>query len=412
MKRTLLAQGLLTRLFLAIFLVFALALTIFYLVMRPRREDLELMALFLTATSVITLSVGYVAYRAGWLSRTPSLRWALLGTFLISNLLIFLNVWLTASLMFVSEHDLLLGTILLGFASGIALALGYFFTESLMRRITNLRGTVRQVQGGALSARAEIEGRDEIAELAGSFNSMVAEMEDTIAKQKELETLRRDLIAWVGHDLQTPLASVRAIVEALADDVVDDPATRTRYLNSAKHDIQALSHLIDDLFELAQLDAGGLHLELQPNSLSDLISDTLESFSARADELRISLTGEIEENIDPVQMDANRIGRVLNNLISNSLRHTQSEGRIHLLAKTTAGTVEVEVQDTGEGFSEDDLPHLFERFYRGEKSRSKATGGAGLGLAIAKGLVEAHGGTIRAELLPKTGSRFVFTLPK
>lgn len=412
MKRTLLAQGLLTRLFLAIFLVFALALTIFYLVMQPRREDLELMALFLTATSVITLSVGYVAYRAGWLSRTPSLRWALLGTFLISNLLIFLNVWLTASLMFVSEHDLLLGTILLGFASGIALALGYFFTESLMRRITNLRGTVRQVQGGALSARAEIEGRDEIAELAGSFNSMVAEMEDTIAKQKELETLRRDLIAWVGHDLQTPLASVRAIVEALADDVVDDPATRTRYLNSAKHDIQALSHLIDDLFELAQLDAGGLHLELQPNSLSDLISDTLESFSARADELRISLTGEIEENIDPVQMDANRIGRVLNNLISNSLRHTQSEGRIHLLAKTTAGTVEVEVQDTGEGFSEDDLPHLFERFYRGEKSRSKATGGAGLGLAIAKGLVEAHGGTIRAELLPKTGSRFVFTLPK
>jgi signal transduction histidine kinase len=412
MKRTLLAQGLLTRLFLAIFLVFALALTIFYLVMRPRREDLELMALFLTATSVITLSVGYVAYRAGWLSRTPSLRWALLGTFLISNLLIFLNVWLTASLMFVSEHDLLLGTILLGFASGIALALGYFFTESLMRRITNLRGTVRQVQGGALSARAEIEGRDEIAELAGSFNSMVAEMEDTIAKQKELETLRRDLIAWVGHDLQTTLASVRAIVEALADDVVDDPATRTRYLNSAKHDIQALSHLIDDLFELAQLDAGGLHLELQPNSLSDLISDTLESFSARADELRISLTGEIEENIDPVQMDANRIGRVLKNLISNSLRHTQSEGRIHLLAKTTAGTVEVEVQDTGEGFSEDDLPHLFERFYRGEKSRSKATGGAGLGLAIAKGLVEAHGGTIRAELLPKTGSRFVFTLPK
>jgi signal transduction histidine kinase len=237
-------------------------------------------------------------------------------------------------------------------------------------------------------------------------------MEDTIAKQKELETLRRDLIAWVGHDLQTPLASVRAIVEALADDIVDDPATRTRYLNSAKHDIQALSHLIDDLFELAQLDAGGLQLELQPNSLSDLISDTLESFSARADELRISLTGEIEENIDPVQMDANRIGRVLNNLISNSLRHTPSEGTIHLLAKTTEGAVEVEVRDTGEGFSQEDLPHLFERFYRGEKSRSKATGGVGLGLAIAKGLVEAHGGTIQAELLPEVGARFVFSLPR
>jgi HAMP domain-containing protein len=169
MKRTLLTQGLLTRLFLAIFLVFALALTIFYLVMQPRREDLELMALFLTTTSLITLFAGYFAYRLGWLSRAPSLRWALLATFLISNLLIFLNVWLTASLMFVSDHDLLLGTILLGFATGLALALGYFFTETLMRRITNLRGTVRQVQGGTLSARAEIEGRDEIAELAGSF---------------------------------------------------------------------------------------------------------------------------------------------------------------------------------------------------------------------------------------------------
>lgn len=412
MKRTFSNQGLLTRLFLPIFLVFALALTIFYLVMQPPREDLRLMALFLTATSVITLFVGYFAFRSGWLSRAPSLRWALLGTYLISNLLIFLNVWLTASLMFVSDHDLLLGTIVLGFASGIALALGYFFTETLMRRITNLRGAVRQVQSGKLSARAEIEGRDEIAELAGSFNSMVSKVEETIAKQKELEALRRDLIAWVGHDLQTPLASVRAIVEALADDIVNDPATRTRYLNSAKHDIQALSHLIDDLFELAQLDAGGMQLELQPNSLSDLISDTLESFSARADELGIRLSGEIKENIDPVQMDANRIGRVLNNLISNALRHTPSGGEILLLARPTDETIEVEVRDTGEGFNKNDLPYLFERFYRGEKSRSKATGGAGLGLTIAKGLVEAHGGSIHAEILPEAGSRFVFTLPR
>ncbi len=412
MRLTPITSGLLPRFLFAVVLIFVLALIIFYLAMQPGSVDLQLMALFLTTTSLITLFAGYFAYRLGWLSRAPSLRWALLGTYLFSSLFTFLNVWLTARLMFVSEHDLLLGTILLGFASGIALALGYFFTETFMARIMKLQGTVREVRRGALEARAEVEGRDEIAELAGSFNSMVAQMEAAVNKQKELDALRKDLIAWVSHDLQTPLASVRAIIEALADDVVDDPATRARYLNSAKHDVQALSNLIDDLFELAQLDAGGLRLDLQPNSLSDLISDTLESFSARADELGIRLSGEIEENIDPVRMDANRIGRVLNNLMNNAFQHTPAEGEIHLCARPVRGSIEVEVSDTGEGFDKNDLPHLFERFYRGEKSRNKATGGVGLGLAIAKGLVEAHGGAIRAELLPEPGARFVFTLPK
>jgi signal transduction histidine kinase len=412
MRLTLSSRGLLYRFLLAVLCVAILALVIFYLAMQPRGSDLQLMALFLTTTSVITLFVGYVAYRLGWISRAPSLRWALISTYLISSMLTFVNVWLTARLMFVSEHDLLLGTILLGFASGIALALGYFFTETLMTRITKLKGTVREVRRGALEARAEIDGQDEITELAEAFNSMVAQMETVVKKQQELDALRKDLITWVGHDLQTPLASIRAIVEALADGVVDDPATRTRYLNSAKHDIQSLSNLIDDLFELAQLDAGGLRLDIQTNSLSDLISDTLESFSARAHEMGIKLTGEIDENVDPVRMDVSRIGRVLNNLMSNALRHTPAKGEIHLSAKPTDGSVEVEVRDTGDGFSEEDLPHLFERFYRGEKSRNKATGGVGLGLAIAKGLVEAHGGKIWADLLSESGSRFVFTLPK
>lgn len=412
MRLTLSTRGLFSRFLLAVLSVIVLALIIFYLAMQPRGADLRLMALFLATTSVITLFVGYAAYRMGWISRAPSLRWALISTYLISSMLTFVNVWLTARLMFVSEHDLLLGTILLGFASGIALALGYFFTETLMNRITKLKTTVREVRRGVLEARAEIDGQDEITELAETFNSMVEQMETAVKKQRELDALRRDLITWVSHDLQTPLASIRAIIEALADDVVDDPATRTRYLNSAKHDIKALSSLIDDLFELAQLDAGGLRLDVQPNSLSDLISDTLESFSARAHEMGIKLTGEIDENVDPVRMDVSRIGRVLNNLLTNALQHTPAKGEVHLCARSADGTIEVEVRDTGEGFSEEDLPHLFERFYRGEKSRNKATGGVGLGLAIAKGLVEAHGGKIWADLLPESGARFVFTLPK
>jgi signal transduction histidine kinase len=402
---------LLSRLVIGVVLVFLAGLITFYTVMQPPVADLRLMAFFLSITSLITLIASYFAYRLGWISRAPSLRWALFGTYFLSSVLTFVNVWLTARLMFFNDHDLLLGTVLLLFASGIAMILGYFFTETLAQRILLLSKTAREIRKGGLGARVEIEGRDEIAELGGAFNAMLEQLESAVRKQKELEALRRDLIAWVGHDLQTPLASIRAIVEALADEMVDDPETRRRYLRTAKRDILSLSNLIDDLFELAQLDAGGLTLDLQPNSLSDLLSDTLESFSALATERGVTLRGELEERIDAVPMDANRIGRVLNNLISNALRHTPPGGEVQLSARRAAGSVEVEVSDTGEGFSAEDLPHLFERFYRGEKSRSRATGGVGLGLAIAKGFVEAHGGQIHAGLVPDGGARFVLTLP-
>lgn len=401
----------LSRFTIGIILVLLAGLIIFYSVMQPQVGDLKLMALFLSITSLITLLAGYLAYRLGWINRAPSLRWALFGTYFLSSILTFTNVWLTARLMFFNDHDLLLGTVLLLFASGIAMILGYFFTETWAQRILSLSSTAREVRKGGLGARVEIEGRDEIAELGGAFNAMLEQLESAVRKQKELDALRRDLISWVGHDLQTPLASIRAIVEALADGMVDDPDTRQRYLGTAKRDILALSSLIDDLFELAQIDAGGLSLDLQPNSLSDLLSDTLESFSALAAERGVTLRGQLEERIDSVPMDANRIGRVLNNLISNALRHTPPGGEVQLSARRAADSVEVAISDTGEGLNAEDLPHLFERFYRGEKSRSRATGGVGLGLAIAKGFVEAHGGQIHAGLVPEGGARFVLTLP-
>jgi signal transduction histidine kinase len=383
----------------------------FYTVMQPQIADLKLMALFLSITSIITLLAGYLAYRLRWIGRAPSLRWALFGTYVISSILTFVNVWLTARLMFFDNHDLLLGTVLLLFASGIAMTLGYFFTETLAQRVMLLSKTAREIRKGGLGARVEIEGRDEIAELGHAFNAMLEQLESAIHKQKELDALRRDLIAWVGHDLQTPLASIQAIIEALADGVVDDPDTRHRYLRTAKRDVLALSSLIDDLFELAQLDAGGLTLDVQLNSLSDLLSDTLESFGTLAAERAVMLKGEIEEGIDSVPMDVKRIGRALNNLVSNALRHTPAGGAVHLYARRANGAIEVAVSDTGEGFSPEDLPHLFERFYRGEKSRSRATGGVGLGLAIARGFVEAHGGQIRAGLNPEGGACFVMALP-
>jgi signal transduction histidine kinase len=208
------------------------------------------------------------------------------------------------------------------------------------------------------------------------------------------------------------LASIRAIIEALADGVVEDPGTSKRYLRNAKREIQALSNLIDDLFEMAQLGAGGLELDLQSNVLSDLISDTLESFSALAEEKGVDLSGEVGEGVDPVLMDVGRIGRVLNNLVHNALRHTPTGGEVFVSAVRDGDGVVVAVRDNGEGLDERDLPFIFDRFYRGEKSRSRMTGGVGLGLAIAKGLVESHGGEISARPIPERGACFQFTLPR
>jgi len=193
--------------------------------------------------------------------------------------------------------------------------------------------------------------------------------------------------------------------------VVEDPQTVQRYLRTAQQDIRSLSQLIDDLFVMSQVDAGGLKLDCRENSIGDLISDTIESFSELAARQGVRVEGCLNPGVDPAWIDAQKLGRVLTNLVGNALRHTPPGGRIYICASRVPEGVQVEVEDNGEGISPEDLPHVFERFYRGEKSRSRATGGSGLGLAIARGIVEAHGGQIRAESEAGRGSRFYFILP-
>lgn len=395
-----------------ILLTLAVSLALFYWLMRPPMSDLEHMAQFLAVTAAISIVAGFAAYRLGWLERAPSLRWALIGTYILASGLTFLNVWMTARLMFASEHDLQLATILLVFASGIAIVLGGFFASALTERLSRLESATRILQTGDLTARASVSGSDEIAALARSFNQMAGQLEAAAEKQKELDRLRRDLVAWAGHDLRTPLASIRLLVEALADGVVSDPETSQQYLVQARKQVDTLAALVDDLFQVSQLDAGGLSLHCEPASLTDLLSDTIESFSGMAAQRGIRLEGSAAPGIDPLEMDVQRMGRVLNNLVSNALRHTPPGGLVSIRAEREAGFVRVTVQDSGEGIPSEDLAHIFERFYRGDKSRSRATGGAGLGLAIAKGIVEAHGGSIAVQSQPGQGATFTFTVPK
>ncbi len=399
------------RLVMGTLLIVLVSLGIFKLLMAPPSGELALMALFLSITAFVSALAGYAAYRFGWINLSPTLRWTLLGGYALASVLTFFNVWFSAQLMFASPHDLLLAIVLLLFAGGIAMILGYFFSTTVTERIQSLKEAAEKIAEGDLETRVPVAGRDELSSLALTFNQMAEQLQTADRKQRELEGLRRDLVAWASHDLQTPLTSMRAILEALADGVVDEPEMVRRYLNTAQKDVLSLSALIDDLFQMSQLDAGGFPLNRANSSLGDLVSDTLESFSELAYRESVRLEGRVEPNVDPVQMDTQAIGRVLNNLIGNALRHTTAGGEIMVHARRTGQGVEVSVRDSGEGIQAEDLPHIFERFYRGEKSRNRGTGGAGLGLAIARGIVRAHGGVIWVESDIGQGTTFIFTIP-
>jgi len=399
------------RLLIGILIILVISLGIFEWVMLPPTSELGLMAAYLGVTALISALIGYIAYRLGWINFSPALRWTLLGGYTLASVLTFFNVWFSANMMFVSKHDFLLAIVLLVFAGGMATVLGYFLSSTVTERIQRLKNAAEKLSEGDLQTRVPVTGRDEVAALASTFNQMAEKLQLTDQKQRELESMRRDLIAWVSHDLQTPLTSIRAILEALSDGVVDDPETVSRYLNTAQRDVKNLSVLIDDLFQMAQLDAGGFPLHAAEASLSDLVSDTLEGFTELAKQHEITLEGNVESDVDPVHMDTQAIGRVLNNLIGNALRHTPNHGRVSVWVCRNKH-IEVTISDTGEGIRAEDLPHIFERFYRGDASRSRSRGtGAGLGLAIARGIVQAHGGEIKVESQIGNGTQFTFSIP-
>ncbi len=399
------------RFMIGVLLPLLFALGLFYLLLQPTFGEFTVMTELMAATALLSVFAAYGAYRLGWIIRSPRIRWTLMGGYALSGLLIFLNVLVIAWKMFASHHDLMLATVLLVFASGIAMAASYFLSEALTDRIHVLNQASQQIADGDLEVRVPVSGNDEMAKLGHAFNTMVSRLQDAQAQQQELNKMRRDLIAWIGHDLRTPLTSIRAILEALADGVVEDPQTVQRYLKTAQRDIRALSMLINDLFELSQMDAGGLQLDSHPNSITDIISDTIESFSELATRQNVTLEGSVIPGVDPVNMDAARIGQVLNNLLSNALRHTPVGGQVSIRAWRGVNGLQVEVEDSGEGIQPEDLSHVFDQFYRGEKSRSRESGGSGLGLAIARGIVEAHGGRIWVESAPGQGAHFCFTLP-
>ncbi len=346
------------------------------------------------------------------LGRVGGVRGHIAGAGLIASLLLLGMVLGGARAMFISGHDLSVLLTMLLFAGLLAVGFSLYGAGPLARRIEELRRGTARLAAGDLDTEVPADGHDELAMLAGDFNRMARELREAAAREREMDKARRDLVAAVSHDLRTPIASARALIEAVADGVTGDAEMEARYLASARGEIEKLGRLVDDLFELSRIDAGMLRLELEEASLRDLISDTLSSFKPRAEDKGVSIIGEVSDGVDPVLASPPRLQRVLDNLLGNALRHTPPGGEIHLRVEPGDGVARVEVSDTGEGIAREDLPYVFDRSFRGERSRASGgdDSGAGLGLAIARGLIEAHGGEIGVESHPGHGSRFRFTL--
>ena len=292
--------------------------------------------------------------------------------------------------------------LLTGLVIGVgSLIVGLVLSRGMSRPLVGLTEATRAVASGDLSARVPAHYPGEMGELAAAFNQMAEELARS-------DDLRRNLTADVAHELRTPLSIIQGKLEGVLDGVY--PAT-AEHLEPILEETELLTHLVEDLRLLALAEAGQLSLEKRPMDVGDLLRDAQVNFGPQAADRGVTLALDLPTELPRVMADWRRISQVLGNLLTNALRHTPEGGCVTLSATLGEEVVAVTVADTGTGIPPGDLPYIFERFWRGEKSRSRAGGETGLGLAIARQLVEMHGGGISVESAPGQGSKFRFTLP-
>jgi signal transduction histidine kinase len=286
-------------------------------------------------------------------------------------------------------------------AAAIALAMARWLARGMTQPLRDMARAAHQMETGDYSQRVHTDSRDEVGQLAAAFNNMSAELES-------LERLRRELVANVSHELKTPISAVRAHLENLLDGVErPDPETLQVMLSQTER----LGRLIDQLLDLSRIESGELRLNRAPIPLHPLVREVLSEIEmARADR-GVRVADAVPDDLPPVLVDPERVHQVLFNLLDNAVRYTPPGGEVTVAAHRGNRGCEVAVSDTGPGIAPEHLPRLFERFYRADAARSRGDGGTGIGLAIARSVVEAHGGHIRAESRLGHGSVFTFDLP-
>jgi signal transduction histidine kinase len=295
-------------------------------------------------------------------------------------------------------RSLLVG-VLVGAAAAVVLA--FAFARGILRPIGALTSAAQQMERGDLSQRVVVTSNDEIGQLAHAFNAMAGALART-------EQLRRTMVADVAHELRTPLTNLRGYLEALRDGVAEP---RRETIDSLYEEALLLAHLVDDLQELSLSDAGRLGLRQEPFEAAALLNASALALAPQARERGVELVVEPPPVLPLVYADSQRIGQVLRNLLTNALTYTPPGGTVRLRAEPSRGMVKIAVQDTGCGIEPEHVPNVFERFYRADPSRARSTGGAGIGLALVKQFVDAHGGTVDVVSAPGRGSCFSFTVP-
>jgi signal transduction histidine kinase len=304
-------------------------------------------------------------------------------------------------------HSAFLGPFERGLATGAAsaavaaLLLGILLARSLTQPLRELTAATRAVAAGDLDRQVEVRSNDELGELARSFNQMGTDL-------AHARNLRRQMTADIAHELRTPLSLILGHSEALSEGVL--PPTEDA-LRTIHDEARQLSRLVEDLRLLALSEAGELQITREPMALKGFLERVAAAHAPQAQKSGISLRVDTAPDLPDVDMDSDRMAQVLDNLIANALRYTPAGGQIQLSAARSAVGVQIVVQDEGTGVPPDELPWIFERFYRGDRSRQRHEGGAGLGLAIARSIVEQHGGSIRAENTPGEGLRVIIDLP-
>jgi signal transduction histidine kinase len=297
---------------------------------------------------------------------------------------LFVTTAVFAAVMFFSVHDAVLVAVLVSFCAAVGYVAVAELARSPLAALDAVRDGLDDVAAGRRDVRLTVSGDGELAALAEATNRMV----DQLAASEEA---RRSLVAAVSHDLRTPITSLRLLSEAICDDVVR-AHERQEYLARMRVHLDALGALIDDLFELSRLEAGEIAWSMQKVDLAMIVSETVDAMAPHARAGGVAVRCRVPSDLVPARGDPERLQRVLFNLIQNAIRHTPADGSVTVLAQPVGDDVEIEVADTGEGIAAADRERVFDAFFQGGRRAARSEGGAGLGLAVSRAIVEAHGG--------------------
>jgi signal transduction histidine kinase len=367
--------------------------------------DLAHLVLPLAVATAVTVAATVAANAA--LTRT-SLRYRFLIVAVLGAVVALANLAVMARLMMVSSHDLALALLLVVFAAGTAVAMALVLSSGPVRAIDRLVGGARRLGEGRLDEPiGALSAGPELDEVARSLDEATVRIRDARERERAAEAMRRDLIVAVSHDLRTPLASLRAMIEAIDDGVVDDTPTLRRYAGEMRRSVGQLVEMVDDLFELTQLDAGAIEIETERAALADVVRSAVMIVEPAASEKGLSVETSLAD-ADGATCSP-RMVRVLQTLLVNAVRHTPPDGTVRVAVSREDERLLVAVEDTGEGIGEADLPRIFEPFFRADPARQGP--GSGLGLALAQRIVVAMGGSISVESEPNLGTRFAIDLP-